>query len=247
MNRYSWVTNNPLRFRDPTGHIEDTGDDSGCGLPECELLLPPPVAPPPLVMLSLYYLDFGQFLYYLQGINEDWLWKYTPSAVGINFGMYGEADFIGGVQSSGNIAVMYNWRSDDIGLFASGSGDGRVGTLNCLEGGIFAGPAVVYGASSNDVLEGTYGEVGASVQLDAFAKAGLNYNHTWAFDPQGQVAYDPVSGHAIRSDSLNVTAGVNAAGTVVDAQATLGVGVTDKLGTFNLLQALAWVLAPLLP
>jgi RHS repeat-associated protein len=47
-NRYSYVLENPLKYRDPTGHMDDAGNDSGCGLPECALptlIQPPPGAP----------------------------------------------------------------------------------------------------------------------------------------------------------------------------------------------------------
>ena len=49
LNRYSFVLGNPLRYRDPTGHMEDTGDDGGCALPKGATPSPPlpPEAPPP--------------------------------------------------------------------------------------------------------------------------------------------------------------------------------------------------------
>jgi len=43
-NRFGYVTNNPVRFNDPTGHMLDEGDDGGCLL--CEDDDPPPTNTP---------------------------------------------------------------------------------------------------------------------------------------------------------------------------------------------------------
>ena len=127
LNRFSFVLGNPLKYRDPTGHMESTGNDKEG-------------TPPPLPDWLVELLSDPSFLDWLTQQAGNWVWNNVPSAVGL----YG--DFTGslGVFFEGELgnqfSLMFNWRSGELTLFAGPGAGAYAGTPRGGSLGVSGGP-----------------------------------------------------------------------------------------------------------
>ena len=212
LNGYSYVLGNPLVYRDPSGHAESGGQEGG--------VAPPPPLPDWLIEL----LSSPDFLKWLGGQIDNWLWDNVPSVIGTQFGV--GCSF--GVVVEGefypiDLAGVFNWRSGEFSILASPGLNAYFGTPRFMSGSLYAGVVMVEGASENRYLQGWGQYKGGTAAVEALGGVGVSITAGRAItsadtNQDAQVDLrddyvdfvDPGSGRRIVTTQLNAVGSVNA-------------------------------------
>jgi hypothetical protein len=172
----------------------------------------------------LISLDYDQLIalqeaYMNRPDDMDWmslfdylLWETIPSAVGwkissisaqAGLGVEGEVTII-------EYAIVFNWRSGELSFVYGSGGNWYIGTPTGVGGETSFGPMLIYGASTNDALQGLDAFAEVSLGADAFAVFGGNITGSRSInhDKTGW-AIDEMSGRTIDVEEINLSVGAN--------------------------------------
>jgi len=201
LNRYSYVTNNPLRYTDPTGHMLDPYDGGGgCNSLSCFPQVPNNPPGGGGGNGDQGNGDDGNITDDLISILDQLAWDYIPSAVGVHGNI--TWNFGGGIEGNFTpmeLMLLANWRSGEISLMVSMAGSGMLTVPDLVGVSLNGGITEVYGASSNIRLEGWSDFLGGSISVGE----GLNLGASRSYG-NGRQSFsggdyiDPVSNRNVR-------------------------------------------------
>jgi hypothetical protein len=177
-NRYSYVSNSPTNYSDPSGHgqcktqedCKDMGvaspndggkdpikkldaDGAGGGAGDVEDLVYDYISgiDNPYARYRAYALSW----YYFRAWQLDaWLYHNVPSAYGIE--IPGVTFSVNQATFEGSAVLLFNWRSFELDTYITGGGGGTLSFPPGLSASANIIPFSVKGASSNSSWEGSY-------------------------------------------------------------------------------------------
>lgn len=247
-NRYSYVSNNPVKKIDPSGHMECYGYapsepgiyGTGFGFENCaggewdkvrneEALgklqdqVKAECAGDPRCQMDLIRdaIDLGDKL----------LYAILPSTIGFEIQGSIGADLFAGYDASAGVQVVWNWRSGQVALIGTTSANAKVGTPNLTSASVRVGPLLSWGSSRIEYYLGATRFSGSDLSADAVAKAGVYIQSGTSVERQtGIPMTDPHTGMQIQTLMAGAQFGSNTLPNGVDGSLTVGGGYSQVIG-----------------
>ena len=215
-NRFSYVTNRPVNFNDPTGHRLDDGCSTvGCSLSQSQ-------KDQDAQKLALLEEENhkrkcrnGNKNYCVQ--MDEWAWDNIPSTIVVMKGGSLQGGFGGEFGGFAEVGYALNWRSFEHEKIYTQGRYGYLGTPQMGALGLYKGISFVYGASSISSLQGDSRGAGFTASLDSGGTVNSAYSSSIAVNADGVRLIDRDSSRPIQSHQVTLGIGVNGIPNVADA------------------------------
>jgi hypothetical protein len=228
LNRYSYVTNNPLRYTDPTGHmqVQDGPQQDRFKPSVADKYRPRP-------RRSGHGGNTHPSLNDLLAVVDDLAWDKIPSAIGLHGNV--TWNFGGGIEGNYTpmeLMILGNWRSGEISIMVSMEGSGMLTVPDLVGVSLNGGVTEVYGASSNSRLEGWSNFSGYSISVGEGINVGASRNYGKGKESfMGGDYIDPISNRNVRfrQSAIFGAANIPLFPTPIDGSGFFGKSYTSEL------------------
>ena len=239
-NRYSYVSNNPVKKIDPSGHRECYGYapsepgsyGNGFGFENCtggewekvrneEALgklqdqVKAECAGDPRCQMDLIRdaIDLGDKL----------LYAILPSTIGFEgYGSVG-ADMFVGYDASAGVQVIWNWRSGQFAIIRTTAANAKIGTPNLVSRSVRGGVVLSWGSSRIESYLGATAFSGGDLSADAVAKVGAYLQSSTSVDQKtGLPLIDLQTGMQVQTLAVGGQFGSNTLPNGIDGSLTVG-------------------------
>ena len=243
-NRYLYTRGNPLKYNDPTGHVnEETG---GIHAEECINAC---------AIMRVLKGNTPQQIVRQANVNRQMVQHIKENnlttAVGTQVGAWIAGGFIFETQADIQSQLQFNWYSGELSWFVSPSGGFYSGTPTGVTGGLSVGVSATKGASSADNMRGPFRYIGSEAGLDFLGRVGVEHTYETAVPYVGmndndftggdgdyvlplQTNINPIFNQPITSHDWNILVGADAVANGFGGGGTIGTGATTKAWGMNI-------------
>jgi RHS repeat-associated protein len=226
LDRYAYVSNNPLKYIDPSGHrpVAGCGDEGKNDCYEDDAIIRSDNA----AKLATLENDAAKRNCASGNKNycsgwDNWAWKNIPSAFGVQGGVNVQSGV--GLEASYSVeaSITFNWRSGQIaGAYTTEPGV-YFGTPTGASVFGYGGVHAMKGISNLKDLSGPDAYIEGSLESDTIAKVGLSVERSQSLVESGGPQYiDPVSQMPQDTLEVNIGGGADVISNVVEGGITIG-------------------------